>query len=94
MKKVGRDMSGPSVAGIPSREIRRLIAGPKPWHAANAYAPQAAILFDKFHIIRHLGEALEYARLAGKERRFIKGQKFSEQRDVVAFVQSLKKKVR
>jgi len=41
-------------------------------------APQAAVLFDKFHIIRHLGEALdkvrktEYARLSGKGRRFIK----------------------
>ncbi len=52
-------------------------------NANNAYAPQAAILFDKFHIIRHLGEALdhvrksEYARLAGKERRFIKGQKYT-----------------
>jgi len=46
-------------------------------------APQAAILFDKFHIIRHLGEALdkvrkaEYARLNGKNRRFIKGQKYN-----------------
>jgi transposase len=46
-------------------------------------APQAAILFDKFHIIRHLGEALdkvrkaEYARLKGKNRRFIKGQKYN-----------------
>jgi transposase len=46
-------------------------------------APQAAILFDKFHIIRHLGEALdkvrkaEYARLSGKDRRFIKGQKYN-----------------
>ena len=36
------------------------------------HAPQAAILFDKFHVIRHLGEALdkvrkaEYARLEGK----------------------------
>jgi transposase len=44
-------------------------------------APQAAILFDKFHIMRHLGEALdkvrkaEYTRLSGKDRRFIKGQK-------------------
>ena len=52
-------------------------------NAANAYAPQAAILFDKFHVIRHLGEALdqvrksEYARLAGKQRRFIKGQKYT-----------------
>jgi transposase len=46
-------------------------------------APQAAILFDKFHIMRHLGEALdkvrkaEYARLNGKDRRFIKGQKYN-----------------
>jgi transposase len=46
-----------------------------------ARAPQAAILFDKFHIMRHLGEALdtvrkaEYARLSGRDRRFIKGQK-------------------
>jgi transposase len=52
-------------------------------NATNAYAPQAAILFDKFHVIRHLGEALdqvrksEYARLSGKERRFIKGQKYT-----------------
>ncbi|MFO1084233.1 MAG: transposase [Reyranellaceae bacterium] len=43
------------------------------------------ILFDKFHIMRHLGEALdkvrkagEYAGLAGgKDRRFIKGQKYT-----------------
>lgn len=47
------------------------------------HAPQASILFDKFHIMRHLGEALdqvrksEYARLAGKDRRFIKGQKYT-----------------
>ena len=38
------------------------------------HAPKAAILFDKFHVLRHLGEALdkvrksEYARLKGKER--------------------------
>jgi transposase len=46
-------------------------------------APRAAILFDKFHILRHLGEALDkvrkakYARLGGKDRRFIKGQKYA-----------------
>jgi transposase len=51
--------------------------------ATNTHAPQAAILFDKFHIMRHLGEALdevrksEYARLSGKERRYIKGQKYT-----------------
>ncbi|MGH7298351.1 MAG: ISL3 family transposase [Polyangiaceae bacterium] len=47
------------------------------------HAPQAAILFDKFHILQHLGDALdkvrksEYARLTGKDRRFIKGQKYT-----------------
>jgi transposase len=46
-------------------------------------APKAAILFDKFHVIRHLNEALdkvrksEYARLTGKNRKFIKGQKYT-----------------
>lgn len=45
-------------------------------------APQAAVLFDKFHVMRHLGEALdkvrkqEYGRLSGDKRRFIKGQKY------------------
>ena len=56
----------------------------KPFRAVtNAKAPQAAVLFDKFHVMRHLGEALdqvrkrEYARLTGKERRYIKGQKYT-----------------
>ncbi len=46
-------------------------------------APQAAILYDKFHVIRHLNEALdkirksEYARLTGNSRKFIKGQKYA-----------------
>jgi transposase len=46
-------------------------------------APQASILFDKFHVLRHLSEALdkvrksEYARLTGEDRRFIKGQKYA-----------------
>jgi len=45
-------------------------------------APAAAILYDKFHVIRHLGEALdkirkqEYTRLSGKNRKYIKGQKY------------------
>jgi len=45
--------------------------------------PAAAILFDKFHVMRHLGEALgkvrkmEYARLSGKDRSYIKGQKYT-----------------
>lgn len=45
--------------------------------------PHAAILYDKFHVIRHLGEALdkvrklEYGRLSGKDRSYIKGQKYT-----------------
>ena len=56
----------------------------KPFRTATQeHAPQAAILFDKFHIMRHLGEALdtvrkaEYARLSGRDRRYIKGQKYA-----------------
>ena len=46
--------------------------------------PDAAILYDKFHVVRHLGEALdavrksEYARVSEKTgRSFIKGQKYN-----------------
>jgi transposase len=52
-------------------------------NSTQRHAPQAAILFDKFHVLRQLGEALdkvrkaEYARLDGTKRRFIKGQKYA-----------------
>jgi transposase len=52
-------------------------------NATQASAPQAAILFDKFHILSHLAKALdtirktEYARLSGTDRRYIKGQKYT-----------------
>ena len=56
----------------------------KPFRLSTArHAPQASILFDKFHIPRHLGDALdqvrksEYARVSGRQRRFIKGQKYT-----------------
>jgi transposase len=56
----------------------------KPFRMATAaQAPQAAVLFDKFHVMRHLGEALdqvrksEYRRVAGRDRRYIKGQKYT-----------------
>jgi transposase len=56
----------------------------KPFGNATASAaPQAAILFDKFHVLRHLGKALdqvrksEYARLQGKQRHYIKGHKYT-----------------
>jgi transposase len=47
------------------------------------HAPQARIVYDKFHVVRHLGVAIdevrkrEYARLSGAGRRFIKGQKYT-----------------
>jgi transposase len=46
-------------------------------------APQARIVYDKFHVLRHLQDALdkvrksEYGRLTGPGRRFIKGQKYA-----------------
>jgi transposase len=56
----------------------------KPFRVTTAaHAPKAAILFDNFHVMRHLGEALdtvrksEYARLSGRDRRYIKGQKYT-----------------
>jgi transposase len=56
----------------------------KPFRKATLkHVPQAAILFDKFHVVSHLGDALdkvrksEYARLTGKGRQFIKGQKYT-----------------
>lgn len=45
--------------------------------------PHTAILFDKFHIIRHLNEALdkvrkqEYQKLTGADRKYIKGKKYT-----------------
>ena len=52
-------------------------------NSTRKHASNAAILFDKFHVLRHLGEALdkvrksEYARLSGQERAYIKGQKYT-----------------
>lgn len=45
--------------------------------------PEARIIFDKFHIMCHLSKALdevrrrEYKRLSGKDRRYIKGQRYT-----------------
>jgi transposase len=52
-------------------------------NATQTAAPQAAILYDKFHVVRHLNEALdkirrsEYARLTGTERKFVKGHRYT-----------------
>ena len=50
------------------------------YNVAQERVPHAAILYDKFHVIKQLNEALdevrksEYARLQGEQRRYIKGQ--------------------
>lgn len=47
------------------------------------HAPNARIVFDKFHVIRHLSNALdeirrqEYKRVNDKERKYIKGQRYT-----------------
>jgi transposase len=52
-------------------------------NSTEKHVPQAAILYDKFHVMRHLNEALdsirkqEYARLADKDRQYVKGQKYT-----------------
>jgi transposase len=70
-----------------SRRIRLAVMDMwKPFRASTlkaGRAPQAQIIFDKFHVLRHLSIALdtvrkqEYARLSGSARRFIKGQKYN-----------------
>jgi transposase len=51
--------------------------------SAQKNVPQAAILYDKFHVINHLNDALdtvrrsEYHRLSGKRRSYIKGQRYN-----------------
>lgn len=51
--------------------------------SARVNIPQAEILYDKFHVIKHLCDGLdkvrklEYARLSGKSRDYIKGQKYT-----------------
>jgi len=47
------------------------------------HAPQAEVVFDKFHILKHLSDALdqvrrrEYARVSAEDKRFIKGQRYT-----------------
>lgn len=51
-------------------------------HSLERHAPQAAILYDKFHILQHLSKAMdgvrraEYKRATEEERAFIKGQRY------------------
>src|SRR6202051_1132671 len=61
--------------------------------ATAAAAAAAAVFFGKCHVMRHLGEALdqvrksEYRRTAGRDRRYIKGQKYTlpSRKETLAF---------
>ena len=88
----GKDRSEASMAAFyawlgPKKSSRIRLAVMDMWKpfrvTTAAHAPKAAILFDKFHVMRHLGDApdevrkSEYRRLAGRDRRYIKGQKYT-----------------
>ena len=59
------------------------ICGKHPKKSTKKNIPHAAILYDKFHVIRHLNEALdkvrkyEYKRVSENEKKFTKGQKYT-----------------
>ena len=71
----------------PPKTARMRLAVMDMWKAfrnsVQAHAPPAQILFDKFHILRHLADAMdqvrraEYTRVALKDRAFIKGQRYT-----------------
>jgi transposase len=52
-------------------------------NSTEEHAPQARIIFDKFHVLKHLSDALdevrreEYKRVNEKERRYIKGHRYT-----------------
>jgi transposase len=53
------------------------------YNSVTHHAPEANILFDKFHILNHLSKAMdqvrrdEYNRVSGDERAYIKGQRYT-----------------
>jgi len=71
----------------PKKTARIRLAVMDMWKAfrtsVQTHASQAQILFDKFHILRHLANAMdqvrrdEYKRVARKDRAFIKGQRYT-----------------
>ena len=52
-------------------------------NSLNESAPQAQIIYDKFHVLGHLNDAIdevrrqEYKRASEKDRKFIKGQRYT-----------------
>lgn len=52
-------------------------------NSTNEHAPNARLVFDKFHVLNHLSQELdeirrqEYKRVNDKERKYIKGQRYT-----------------
>lgn len=71
----------------PKRAARIQLAVMDMWkpfrNSTGAHAPNARIVYDKFHILRHLSDALdevrrrEYRRVNEKDQKFIKGQRYT-----------------
>jgi transposase len=71
----------------PKKSLRIELAAMDMWrpfrNSLDRNARNARIVFDKFHIMRHLSDALdavrrhEYKRVAEKDRTFIKGQRYT-----------------
>jgi transposase len=85
--EASRDLFSAWLGGKKSKQIRlAVMAMGKPFRPSTLKgepAPQAQILFAKFHVVRHLNAALdqgrksEYVRLRGQDRQFIKGQQYT-----------------
>lgn len=71
----------------PKKSLRIQVAAMDMWrpfrNSVERHAKNAQIVFDKFHIMRHLSDALdavrrhEYKRVSEKDRTFIKGQRYT-----------------
>jgi transposase len=71
----------------PGRSTRIKLAVMDMWkpfrNSTLAHTPKVRIVFDKFHVLKHLSDALdqvrraEYGRVNKKERAFIKGQRYT-----------------
>lgn len=53
------------------------------YNSVHSHVPQSDILYDKFHVVSHLSNAMdqvrrnEYKRVSGRERNYIKGQRYT-----------------
>jgi len=83
--KTSMDQFYDSLNPLQKKNIRLTVMDMWPAFEASTreQVPRAAILYDKFHVIRHLNDALdtirkqEYRRANEQDRKFIKGKKYT-----------------